>query len=651
VGFSNGVGRLTTSTHPNGSARHAYDAQGRLTSFTQTTTPINQRGSFSHSVAYGYDAAGHLTSITYPSGRVVAIGHAGGLPSFVSLAPNASTAGEYLISQMQFEPFGAARAWAWHMDNNGTQAHERVFDVSGRMVRYPLATVVRDLSYDAADRISSYSHLDRNTGLQTAGALALNQSFGYDELGRITSVINGTGAQVTQWTYSYDANGNRLSNGFSNNAGAGFQTRSYTVANNSNRLLALDNPARSFGHDAAGNTVADSQLLPAAGGPNPVSWTASYGLDGRVAYMRTTPYTSGNTTLLTTTGYGYNAHGQRVLKQRLSVQSCTSPTVCTYSPQPAAGAIFVYGQQGELLGEYSISTGAALREYIWLQGMPLAVVVNDVNNPAPSTTQTMFIHADQLNTPRVVVNRAGAMRWSWMAEPFGNNAESNNPQGLGPFSFNLRMPGQYFDAESGLNYNWHRDYDAGVGRYTQSDPIGLAGGINTYAYVGGDPVSGIDPLGLAACLVNFPDYPIDTGFGFSSSSLGGHGGVVSYNDQGSTRYYDYGRFAPANQYVVGDKRPESEGNVRRVPVPDLVIDPKTGQPTPASLEALRKALSDRAGHKTRTDLTCDKNADETKVNKYAEDFANNRSRPSYSWQPWASNQCRDFANRAYGAGR
>jgi RHS repeat-associated protein len=77
-----------------------------------------------------------------------------------------------------------------------------------------------------------------------------------------------------------------------------------------------------------------------------------------------------------------------------------------------------------------------------------------------------------------------------------------NPSALaaGNFTFNSRFAGQYFDKASGLHYNHHRDYDPTLGRYVQSDPIGLEGGINTYLYVGADPNFGVDPDGQQATM-------------------------------------------------------------------------------------------------------------------------------------------------------
>jgi RHS repeat-associated protein len=104
---------------------------------------------------------------------------------------------------------------------------------------------------------------------------------------------------------------------------------------------------------------------------------------------------------------------------------------------------------------------------------------------------------DHLNTPRLVANQSGQTVWRWdQQEPFGVNVPDENPSSLGAFEFPLRFPGQYADKETNLYYNYFRDYDPITGRYDESDPIGLRGGINTYAYGRVDPLRHIDPQGL-----------------------------------------------------------------------------------------------------------------------------------------------------------
>jgi len=112
--------------------------------------------------------------------------------------------------------------------------------------------------------------------------------------------------------------------------------------------------------------------------------------------------------------------------------------------------------------------------------------------------QAYYIHTDHLNSPRTITDTSGNIVWQWdNTDPFGANIPDENPNSQGTFTFNLRFPGQYFDRETNTHYNFYRDgYNPEIGAYTQSDPIGLQGGINTYTYVGGNPLSRVDPLGL-----------------------------------------------------------------------------------------------------------------------------------------------------------
>ena len=118
--------------------------------------------------------------------------------------------------------------------------------------------------------------------------------------------------------------------------------------------------------------------------------------------------------------------------------------------------------------------------------------------PALASQQVYYLHGDHLGTPRVATNAANQVVWRHLptGEPFGAAAPEEDPDGNGQATvIHLRFPGQYYDRETGLSYNYFRDYDPRTGRYVQSDPVGLDGGINTYSYVGGNPLSKIDPTG------------------------------------------------------------------------------------------------------------------------------------------------------------
>jgi RHS repeat-associated protein len=382
----------------------------------------------------------------------------------VSLAKDASSTAVALISDVRWEPFErAVSSWHWNTAN-GPVPHERFYDLSERITRYRLGPVFRDLRYDEASRIASFTHLLPDGTPQPA----LDQAFTHDENDRLAGITTAT----SSWSIAYDPNGNRANLSLNGSLSA------YNTESTSNRLTSITNPARSFGYDNAGNTVSDS-----------AGHTATYNLRGQVATI---------TMAGMTTTYTYNAFGQRVRK--------------VGSTGAASTVVFVYDQGGHLLGEYD-QNGAAIREYVWLRDTPIAMFVPDPANPSGEPL-VYYIHTDHLNTPRVVVDTNNVSRWRWFAEPFGTTAPEINPSGLGSFTFNLRFPGQYADPESGLFYNYWRNYDSSKGGYTQSDPIGLAGGSpSTYTYVDGNPLLMVDPDGRNAAWALYRSWRIGQGIG------------------------------------------------------------------------------------------------------------------------------------------
>jgi len=198
---------------------------------------------------------------------------------------------------------------------------------------------------------------------------------------------------------------------------------------------------------------------------------------------------------------------------------------------PLTDRLFIYSESSQLLGEYA-ANGTAVAQYLWLGNMPIGVI---------QSGQVYAIHTDHLTTPRAVINSQGTTVWRWesLDQPFGESLADEDPDGDGvTFEFNLRFPGQYFDEETGLHYNYFRDYDPTTGRYIQSDPIGLDGGINTYAYVASSPLMLTDPEGLDYWVENAD--PSESGLGMHQSiCVGTHTGVGKKN--GSAYCISFGR--------------------------------------------------------------------------------------------------------------
>jgi RHS repeat-associated protein len=470
---ANSIGKLTRISDESGSTNWTHDPFGRVATKTQTVGSGPSANTLTIAYTWGASgsANGKLATITYPSGSRVNLGYdtAGRLSTLTLNPANANGSGPNtgttvaLLSAAAYNGTNALTGWTW---GDGS-AMQRSFDPQGRLKTYPLgnpagsgagAGAMRTLVYDNAWGITGYTHTQAGNAQP-----ALDQSFGYDALDRLTSA----GIAGTASGYGYDATGNRVSRSINATAYAN------TVDAASNRLSSVQTAGtggsvtNTWSHDNAGNLTSDG------------SASYAYGDRGRL---------SSATTAAGSVSYLVNGLEQRVMK--------AGPT----SLVSTGAAYYVHDEQGRLIGQYDANR-TPIHETIYFGDTPV-VVLKATGSGSAGTLQITpyYVYADQIDTPRVITRASDqAIVWRWdQAEAFGATQPQDNPSGLGAFGFDQRFPGQVFDAETGNHDNWHRTYAAGVGRYVQSDPIGLRGGANTYSYANNAPTSFVDPIGLVA---------------------------------------------------------------------------------------------------------------------------------------------------------
>jgi RHS repeat-associated protein len=424
-----GTGKLTEVTDGSGKTSLTWNRYGRLD--TQGTTVAGSN----FQVKYSYDEYGQITNITYPSGLNIRYiyDEYGGIEGIskdnAPLMSNINWLGQ-LLSSYQL--------------GNGITA-EYFYDTAGRLIKKQYGS-----SYSFSSSLDSQSNVVRQD--RAVNGNTSDSVYQYDKDGHLVTDADSLSSE--ELYYTYDTVGNRSTQVSS----GGSINETYYYTSQSNRLASIN--GFSISQDAAGNILDD--------GIRQYTYDATNRLDGVVNYRRDISAT-----------YTYNFLNQRVRKQLNDAQS--------------TDIRYVYGQYGELLGEYDYF-GNRIKEYVYntaVDGIPDLIAQIDADDTL------YYIHTDHLDTPRAASDENQVVVWSWLSDAFGRATPMEDVDGDGVLvTINHRFPGQYYDYETGLLYNWHRYYDPETGRYISTDPIGLDGGINLYAYVEGNPVNWMDPWGL-----------------------------------------------------------------------------------------------------------------------------------------------------------
>lgn len=393
-------------------------------------------GNIKNVLKYSYDADGNLASITYPDNSTVNYIYTGNKLQKVVL-PNGE---EINWSDYQWSQPGKV-TYPHAVQTNSYDALQRPVQI--KLVSNDKTLLERNYSYD---KVSNISHIQTENG---------SSNYQYDQLDRLTQVKpeNETTEQQAE-SYSYNAIGNRTGSA---------QQPGEWLYNNQNQLVKW----------GEGKQLTNLTYTP----------------NGQLSTEE-----NANKKL----SYHYNA------AERLSKVSNDAGELARYEYDPFGRRIsktvngettyYIYSSEG-LIAELDQS-GKMLLAYGWMPGSDWGTKplwqANLHENQTLKNASYHYLITDHLGTPQLAVNSTGEQSWKISSDAFGNTKLDAGNQII----MNLRFPGQYYDAETGLSYNYNRDYDAKTGRYIQSDPLGLSGGMNTYSYVEGNPINGVDPFGL-----------------------------------------------------------------------------------------------------------------------------------------------------------
>ncbi len=434
--------RISRTAPDTGTTLYGYDEAGNLLSITDALSRI---------VGFSYDALNRPVSQTYGNktisfaydqnsngkGRLSAISDEHGSRSFLYNALGQLSSETRVI---------AATSYTTAYDYSSTTGEmESIIYPSGMQMGYSYGSdgQVASISIDGGILINGVTHLPFGPlNSATLGATVLTKD--YDQRYNLTGITAGN----LNYIYSRDAEGHvtAIENMPSPQAVNDESISTYPA--DSNKLQSTTGTrAKTYIYDDVGNTLSDG------------TFTYIYDELNRITEVR-----EGTTVVA---AYGYDSSNRRVLK--------TAGSKTTH---------YLYDANSNLIAE-AAADGTIEREYVYLDGEVIALSEYQTN------PGLYYFINDHLGTPQQLITATGTVVWQAAYLPFGQAHVT-----VAEVANNIRFPGQYYDSETGLHYNWHRYYSPETGRYISADPIGLAGGMNLYAYVEGNPVNLIDPEGL-----------------------------------------------------------------------------------------------------------------------------------------------------------